>query len=43
MLTRLDHIPPARAWGLMRGIRVEKPSVLAFYEEARKRLEKGKL
>jgi hypothetical protein len=38
MLTRLDHIPPAKAWGLMRGLRPEKPSVLAFYEEARRKL-----
>lgn len=42
MLQRLDHIPPAKAWGLMRGLRPEKPSVLAFYEEARKRLETKK-
>lgn len=39
MLTRLDGVSPAKAWALMRGAKLETPSVIAFYEMARKKLE----
>lgn len=42
MLTRLDRVPPAKAWGLMRGVRLERATVLGYYEEARKKLETKK-
>lgn len=39
MLTRLDGVSPAKAWSLMREVKLEAPSVLAYYEYARRKLE----
>lgn len=37
----LDKLKPAKAWGLMRGIRLNKPTAQGYYREARRRLERA--